>query len=329
MLYTLEESGRWGGGGQRMSDFGFSPLNAFEFRSTCHSGSQNDFFDERAHGLRLTRLYVLAISTTVILNQRFPEVEQSDHDIVCVGKAVYLDFEGLFNNLRQTITSDSKPLPSIEDLIIVYPSLEGLYDAYPELFAAVARAVYAYHHCLCLREGIDPGPAFRVCRTEDARVYESIKSVEECWKEIPRRLASEVQRRIKSLAPTLPCGNWVESVVLPWLTVAAAQRRVLQSLRASMPRLVQVAGENIANLSDLYADLTCHLYEAAQDRPGPLPTFPLLQSVISRFLDYQSKIADGTGRPWVSARRWEMKQSYTCILYSNMVDFAYCTCISM
>ncbi|KAJ7784325.1 hypothetical protein B0H16DRAFT_1709048 [Mycena metata] len=221
-------------------------------------------------------------------------VEQSDRDTVCVGKAVYLDFEGLFDNLRQTITSDSKPLPSIEDLVIVYPSLEGLYLAYHGLFAAVVQAGRAYRHYLCVRDDRDTKPAFLVCQTEDAKVYESIKSVQDCWKEIPRRLESEVQRRVKSLAPILPCGHWVESVVLPRLTVAAAQRQVLQSVHTSMPCLIPVAEQNIADLSDFYADFTRRLYEAAQDRPGPLPTFRLLGS---RIINPKSLAARGHRTP--------------------------------
>ncbi|KAJ7784312.1 hypothetical protein B0H16DRAFT_1783383 [Mycena metata] len=235
------------------------------------------------------------------------EFEQLDQDIVRVGKAVYHDFEGLFDNLRQSIRSDNNPLPTIDELSIVYPSLEGLYLTYHNLFAAVVQAGRAYRHYLCLPPD-SAYAAFRVCQAEDAKLCERIKSAENCWKESSRRLESEVQRRVKALAPTLTFGNWVDSVVLPSLTVAGAQRHVLQRLHASLPCLVQVAGENIANLSDLHTTLKTRVYQTARDRQGALETVTYLQSVMLHFPQYLSRIAGGTGRPWVSAQRLEMRE---------------------
>ncbi|KAJ7784310.1 hypothetical protein B0H16DRAFT_1446544 [Mycena metata] len=72
------------------------------------------------------------------------EFEQLDRDIVQAGKAVYLDFKELFDNLRQSIKSDTPFPPTIDELSVVYPSLDSLYVAYHELFAAVLAAARAY-----------------------------------------------------------------------------------------------------------------------------------------------------------------------------------------
>ncbi|KAJ7666503.1 hypothetical protein B0H17DRAFT_1089461 [Mycena rosella] len=186
------------------------------------------------------------------LQERVPELRSLNppqllkllDDIAWAGGAVFLDFTGLYERLKNASGLPPQTFLNLDDLSSVYPSLEGLYSAYSRLFEAVLEATQAFLY-LASRNGplhADPETTLQNFYKENARLYTSISTVRDTWTETQDLLSYEVAANLPVRIPM-----WFS-----WVLGADSESQMLPT---DIPNIVKNAHAHLDNLYNLYESL--------------------------------------------------------------------------
>ncbi|KAJ7116378.1 hypothetical protein C8R44DRAFT_926352 [Mycena epipterygia] len=220
-------------------------------------------------------------------------------NITYAGETVFLDFEGLFDRLRNDTGRHCGTLLTLSDLFSTYPTLDDIYSAHYHLLEAVVAATRAFWRYLACRRRIwdrtktlvddDLETALHDFYKEDARVRTSIGTMAACWNETRHRLPYELGAKLRTPARL----DWVRGVVLPWLPDSK-----LHVLRTDVPNIIKKAEWHLANFRHLYESLEGCVKQIESNtsrETASQAAEALLPPLFILFTHYRFSLAHGTG----------------------------------